>query len=60
MTGGLLGIGLLLGRMKYQNALARYAKCIATGQWPDYDTDAHDHWQGWPFTHPEPWMLNAA
>ncbi len=49
-----------LGRMKYQNALARYAKCLASGIWPGYDDDQREHWNGWPFTHPEPWMLNAA
>lgn len=48
-----------LGRMLYRNALARYARAIATGVWEGFDDDAREHWNGWAFCAPEPWMLTA-
>lgn len=46
-----------LGRVSYQNALRRYAKCLATNSWPGYDVNAPAPYQGFSLTEPEPWML---
>lgn len=46
-----------LGRVSYQNALRRYAKCLASNQWPGYDVNAPAPYQGFSLTEPEPWML---
>lgn len=46
-----------LGRVSYQNALRRYAKCLASNQWPGYDANAPAPYQGFSLTEPEPWML---
>lgn len=42
------------GRMRYQNALKVYARCLKTGVWPRYDDD------DFTVVDPEPWMLQAA
>jgi PDDEXK-like domain of unknown function (DUF3799) len=45
-----------IGRMKYQNALTRYAECLTTGEWPDYETGMG--LDGWSFQAPESWVIN--
>lgn len=49
---------LELGRSKYQNALARYAECLKSGEWPSYDdciqTPAI---HGFRIVEPMPWMI---
>jgi hypothetical protein len=44
------------GRMVYQQALARYAVCLKTGEWGGYDKDAE--FQGCTISSPEAWMMN--
>jgi hypothetical protein len=52
---------LELGRLKYQNALREYALCLARNQWPTYGFARRaENWNGWLFTKPQLWMLNAA
>lgn len=46
---------LELGRIQYQSALGRYAHCLQTGEWPDYDSDG-DTIQGWSLVDAEVWM----
>lgn len=48
-----------IGRLKYRRALERYCKCLATGEWPDYDSDAPRQIRGWTFTEPAQWMIDA-
>lgn len=38
-----------LGRWRYQSALAKYAQCLKTGEWPGYDEE---------IVQPEAWMIN--
>lgn len=47
-----------LGRLKYRAALAHYARCLDTGNWPGYEEENPRCWKGWSFTEPEPWMIN--
>lgn len=47
-----------LGRVKYREALVRYAQCLETGHWPGYDENTPRSYKGWSFTEPEPWMIN--
>lgn len=46
-----------LGRIAYQNALRRYARCLASNAWPGYDSNAPAPYQGFSLTEPEPWMM---
>lgn len=46
-----------LGRATYQGALAIYAECLRTNQWPSYDDMAKSAIEGWAICEPEPWML---
>lgn len=46
---------LEIGRRQYQHALAKYAQCLATHLWPDYD-DSPEAIQGWTLMQPEVWM----
>lgn len=48
---------ICLGRIAYQNALRRYAKCLASNSWPGYDANAPAPYQGFSLTEPEPWMM---
>lgn len=50
-----------LGREKYQRILKRYAKCLKSGEWPDYDEPGpHDlAIDGWLVTSPKDWMVLA-
>lgn len=51
-----------LGRLTYQQQLRRYCQCLATGVWPDYDTDQQEKGviiDGWRLTSPLPWMIGA-
>lgn len=43
------------GRLKYQFALAKYARHLKTGIWPGYD-DGPDAIQGWTPIAPQAWM----
>ncbi len=45
-----------IGRQTYQHLLARYARCLKTGQWPDYDENNKYAAQGWSIISPEPWQ----
>jgi len=48
-----------LGRMRYMDALARYAKCLATNQWPSYDTDPMGlSFHGFNICEPPAWAIN--
>lgn len=53
----LTGEFIELGRMKYRSALARYAHCLATGQWPDYDASGRVVIDGFREAGPTPNML---
>jgi hypothetical protein len=44
-----------IGRKTYQNQLSRYARCLKSNRWPQYD-DHSDAVQGWSLCHAEPWM----
>lgn len=48
-----------LGREKYRRILKRYAECLKTGQWDDYDSGGpHDVViDGWLVTQPLDWMI---
>jgi len=41
---------LRIGRAKYQRDMRRYCECLATGEWPGYNS-------GWLLTEPKPWMM---
>jgi len=45
-----------LGRARYRAALVRYAACLASGDWPDYDQTGLVI-DGWAEVAPEPWMM---
>lgn len=46
------------GRNKILSALKRYAMCLATNEWPDYDSNPNEMvLDGWTITQPEPWMI---
>jgi hypothetical protein len=45
-----------LGRAFYLRALRRYARCLETGVWPDYETDNAHQYRGWSFAEAHPWM----
>lgn len=47
---------IAIGRQKYQNALVRYAECLTTGLWPDYETGLG--LDGWSFQAPDSWLIN--
>jgi hypothetical protein len=50
---------LELGRMKYAGWLARYAYCLKTGQWQDYEVGTRQLLDGWgllEFT--KPWQIS--
>jgi hypothetical protein len=44
-----------IGRVEYQLALARYARCLEKNEWPGYDTNGLI--DGWTPVQPEMWML---
>ena len=44
------------GRMLYQQALARYAACLKSGEWAGYDRGG-DTFQGCTISSPESWMV---
>jgi len=48
-----------LGREKYKRILKRYAACLKSGHWPDYDEGGpHDVvLDGWLTTQPVDWMV---
>lgn len=47
------------GRRFYQRAMSLYCRCLAAGQWPDYDqTDLSE--TGWTPVPADPWVENAA
>lgn len=53
---------ILLGRDRYSRALARYAQCLATNEWPGYDVSSSSAdlvIDGHLVVQPEPWMVNA-
>lgn len=53
---------LALGRMKYVQALKRYAKAIHTGVWEGYDTAESSTdmvIDGWLLVSPEAWMIGV-
>lgn len=45
-----------IGRQKYHGALERYAECLTTGVWPDYEVGIGR--DGWSFQSPDPWLIN--
>jgi len=45
-----------IGRMTYMDALAKYAKCLAENNWPDYDCGDRSI-NGWSLVEPEAWMV---
>ena len=49
-----------LGRLKYRQALAKYADCLKGGQWPGYDPGPRVLPNGFRLTEPKQWMLEAA
>ena len=57
MMSDLQGVSTMigLGRTFCTSALARYARCIKTGNWPSYD-DNKGAVQGWSPVDPLPWM----
>lgn len=50
-----------LGRNQYKAALALYARCLAAGDWMDYDSleTGRMSLNGWTAADPEPFMVNA-
>lgn len=50
---------LAIGRVEYRNALAAYARCLKTKEWPGYDAAATES-QGWTIVEGEPWMMEKA
>jgi len=48
---------LNVGRAQYLSALRLYAKCVNEQQFPGYDDNRTDGYNGWTFVHPEPYML---
>lgn len=49
-----------LGRDTYQRQLARYCQCLATGVWPDYDSDRQEQGEiidGFRMVGPAAWMI---
>lgn len=51
-----------MGRLKYTQALQKYAQCIATNVWPGYDTaesSADMVIDGWLMCSPEAWMVSV-
>lgn len=46
---------LNIGRVMYQALLARYARCLATGVWEDYDPGGPDCPQGWRLDYATKW-----
>lgn len=47
---------LVIGRGKYQSALQRYAECLQTGSWPDYETGLGK--DGWSYQPPSARAIN--
>lgn len=50
---------LTRGRFIYENALKHYCQCLHTGDWHGYDAQTKNQMDGWTFTSPENWMVNA-
>ncbi len=51
-----------LGRLTYRRQLERYCGCLASGEWPDYDTDRQEFGEiidGFRLVSPEAWMIGA-
>jgi hypothetical protein len=48
---------LKLGRGKIVSALRRYAQCLETDTWPDYDSESQ--FNGWTPVDPTAWMING-
>lgn len=49
-----------LGRDTYRRQLARYCQCLATGVWPDYDSDRQEQGEiidGFRMVGPAAWMI---
>lgn len=49
-----------MGRAFYTQALRRYARCLATGNWETYDEMHRDSLSGWSLVQPEAYMLSEA
>lgn len=47
-----------IGRMKYTEALERYASCLKENVWPGYERDNDAIMPGWGIVNPEMWMIN--
>lgn len=48
---------LQLGRGKIVSALRRYALCLETEEWPDYDSESE--YNGWSMVQPTSWMISG-
>lgn len=46
-----------LGRETYTAALKAYCRCLATGEWPDYDSHSRNNFKGWSGVEPKAWMV---
>lgn len=47
-----------IGRMKYTEALERYARCLKENVWPGYERYDGEIMPGWAVVSPELWMIN--
>ena len=45
-----------MGRSRYRYEIERYAMCIATGEWPDFDNSTNGN-GGWVTIDPASWMI---
>lgn len=45
-----------LGRLSYIRSLRKYAQCLKTGEWPDYE-QGNEVVDGYTITQPEAWMI---
>lgn len=48
---------LSLGRAIYRNALTKYAACLKSNHWPNYEDGRRQYIPGWSVVEPEAWML---